>query len=176
LSKEKNLRSLPDGRLHNILVERLDSGYRVSASDPGAPEAARLDATVARSGANGPWSVVTAAGGSFEVTVERRDFEIHVEVESRRFAFASGDKSVGAASATRISGRVEVKAPMPGKVVKLFIGPGERVSQGQPVVLFEAMKMQNELRSPQDGILVSIDVESGQAVESRERLYIVEPS
>jgi biotin carboxyl carrier protein len=50
------------------------------------------------------------------------------------------------------------------------------VTAGQPVLLFEAMKMQNELRSPENGIVSQIDVGPGQAVEARERLYVVSPS
>lgn len=152
-------------------VEKLDSLYRVSSSEPD------LQASVARASENGPWSVVTARGDSFEAVVERVEGEIHVEVENRWYVFTAGDAGdAGDATSREVvrGGRVEVKAPMPGKVVKLLVAAGERVSTGQPVLLFEAMKMQNELRSPQDGVVVTIDVEMGQAVESRELLYVVE--
>jgi biotin carboxyl carrier protein len=65
---------------------------------------------------------------------------------------------------------------MPGKVVKLLVSPGESLLAGQPVLLFEAMKMQNELRAPQPGTLLELDVAEGQAVEARERLYVVGPA
>jgi biotin carboxyl carrier protein len=168
LGKEKKLRRLSDGKLHSVRVEKLDGSFRVSASEP------ELEATVVRASESSSWSVVTAGGRSFEAAVERRDGEIHVEVEHRRFVFAAGDSRVEAGRGGPRGGRVEVKAPMPGKVVKVLVAPGERVSAGQPVLLFEAMKMQNELRSPQDGTVVSMDVETGQAVESRERLYVVD--
>jgi biotin carboxyl carrier protein len=70
---------------------------------------------------------------------------------------------------------MEVKSPMPGKVVKVLVAPGESVALGQPILLFEAMKMQNELRSPQDGVVAEIAVKAGQAVEARERLYVLSP-
>jgi biotin carboxyl carrier protein len=63
---------------------------------------------------------------------------------------------------------------MPGKVVKVLVSAGASVSAGQPVLLFEAMKMQNELRSPEDGVVAEVAVEAGQAVEARERLYTLE--
>jgi biotin carboxyl carrier protein len=64
---------------------------------------------------------------------------------------------------------------MPGKVVELLVSPGASVTAGQPVLLFEAMKMQNELRSPEDGVVAEIAVEAGQAIEARERLYVLVP-
>ncbi len=168
MSKEKKLRSLSDGNVHSVRVEKLETSYRVSASEP------ELQATVARASDEGPWSVLTDCGDSFEVTVERRDGEIHAEVDSRRFVFSAGDAGAGIGQDVTRPGRIEVKAPMPGKVVRLLVAAGERVAAGQPVLLFEAMKMQNEIRSPQDGTVTTIDVETGQAVESRERLYVVE--
>lgn len=64
---------------------------------------------------------------------------------------------------------------MPGKVVQVLVAPGDAVAAGQPVILFEAMKMQNELRSPQDGVIGEIAVEPGRAVEAREILYTLDP-
>jgi biotin carboxyl carrier protein len=64
---------------------------------------------------------------------------------------------------------------MPGKVVKVLVSKGETVAAGQPILLFEAMKMQNELRSPQDGVVAQIGVEAGQAIEAREPLYVLDP-
>lgn len=168
MSKEKKLRSFSDGKVRSVRVEKLETSYQVSCAEP------ELEATVARASEGSPWSVVTGRGDSFEATVERRDGEIHVEVNNRRFVFAQGAAGVGTGPSSPREGRIEVKAPMPGKVVKLLVAAGEHVRKGQPVLLFEAMKMQNELRSPQDGTLVTIDVEMGQAVESRERLYVVD--
>ena len=62
---------------------------------------------------------------------------------------------------------------MPGKVVKLLVAEGDAVTAGQGVLLFEAMKMQNEIRSPQDGTMGELNVSEGQAVEARDRLFVV---
>jgi biotin carboxyl carrier protein len=62
---------------------------------------------------------------------------------------------------------------MPGKVVKLLVGSGDTVSSGQGVLLFEAMKMQNEIKSPQDGVVGEMAVDEGQTVEARDRLFVI---
>ena len=101
-----------------------------------------------------------------------RNGEILVEVLGERFRFGSGaERQEDAAGPT--SGRSEVKAPMPGRVVKLLASAGETVTAGQAVLLFEAMKMQNEIRSPQDGVLTELAVKEGQAIQTREILFIV---
>ncbi len=62
-------------------------------------------------------------------------------------------------------GPAKLSAPMPGLVVKVEVKEGQQVKAGQPLVLLEAMKMQNELRSPADGIVARVLVRGGQAVE-----------
>jgi biotin carboxyl carrier protein len=64
---------------------------------------------------------------------------------------------------------------MPGKVVKLLVAVGGAVTAGQGVLLFEAMKMQNEIKSPQEGTLSELLVTEGQAVEARDLLFAVKP-
>jgi biotin carboxyl carrier protein len=168
MSREKKLRSLPAGELHSVRLERAPDGYRVSELEEG------WNATLVGSSEDGIWSILTDEGRSFEATVTRVESEILVEVGHRRFRFASGSRErEGRADGART--RVEVKAPMPGKVVSVLVAPGQVVAAGQPVLLFEAMKMQNEIRSPQAGVLAKVLVAPGQAVEARECLYIVDP-
>jgi biotin carboxyl carrier protein len=59
----------------------------------------------------------------------------------------------------------EVRAPMPGRIVKILVSTGAEVDAGAPVVVVEAMKMENELRTERAGTIASIEVEEGQAVE-----------
>ena len=56
-------------------------------------------------------------------------------------------------------------APMPGLVVRVAVGPGDRVQAGQGVVVIEAMKMENELKAPSAGVVKSVRVAAGSAVE-----------
>ena len=65
-------------------------------------------------------------------------------------------------------------SPMPGKVVKVLVEVGATVEDGQPLVLIEAMKMENELRSPKSGKVSAVYVAPGQAVEARTKLVCVD--
>jgi pyruvate carboxylase subunit B len=62
-------------------------------------------------------------------------------------------------------GPARLGAPMPGLVVKVEVKEGQQVKSGQPLIVLEAMKMQNELRSPADGVVARVLVRAGQAVE-----------
>jgi len=70
------------------------------------------------------------------------------------------------AAAPASSGGVEVVSPMPGKVFKLVAKPGEQVSEGQVVMILEAMKMENEIVAPQAGTVDAILVKEGDLVET----------
>jgi biotin carboxyl carrier protein len=67
-----------------------------------------------------------------------------------------------------------LRSPMPGKVVKLLVGPGDEVVEGQGLVVVEAMKMENELRAPRSGRVARIAVAEGAAVEGQAELLIIE--
>ena len=73
------------------------------------------------------------------------------------------------------TGPQRVEAEMPGKVVKINVAVGSEVREGQGVVILEAMKMENEIRSPIDGVLREVAVAEGQTVESGQLLFVVEP-
>jgi biotin carboxyl carrier protein len=120
----------------------------------------------------GLWSIVLG-GRQYEVQVSLDEGDILVDVEGARYSFELHETSRARAAARRHGGSADVVAPMPGKVVKLLAVPGESVEANQGVLLFEAMKMQNEIRSPLAGTLVAVAVREGQAVESRERLFTV---
>ncbi|MCA9672221.1 MAG: hypothetical protein KC503_41790 [Myxococcales bacterium] len=69
-----------------------------------------------------------------------------------------------------------VEAPMPGRVVKLLVAEGDSVQSGQGVVVVEAMKMENELRSAVDGVVKKVAVAEGEGVESGQVLVVIEPA
>jgi biotin carboxyl carrier protein len=113
---------------------------------------------------------------SYEALVDVQDKQIAVELEGERFLFELDDGLLagrGGRRDGRQGGLAEVKAPMPGKVVKLLVSAGDVVEAGQGILLFEAMKMQNEIRSPMAGAVVDFAVQEGQAVESREKLFSI---
>ena len=66
-----------------------------------------------------------------------------------------------------------VVSPMPGTVVKLMAAQGEKVSKGQPILVIEAMKMENEITAAKDGVLSELRVAKGQTVAGGEILFII---
>jgi biotin carboxyl carrier protein len=106
-------------------------------------------------------------GARFDVTVRGRLFHLEaVDERSRMLAESAGGAATGPAS---------VSAEMPGKIVKLEVGVGDAVEEGQGVVIVEAMKMENEIPSPIDGFVKEISVAEGDTVESGTPLFVVEP-
>jgi biotin carboxyl carrier protein len=73
-----------------------------------------------------------------------------------------------------VEGRQQIVAPMPGKVIRVLVEPGQRVEAGQGVLVVEAMKMQNEIRSPKSGTIGRVLVEEGQPVNAGDALAWVE--
>ena len=69
---------------------------------------------------------------------------------------------------------VSIKANMPGRVVRVLVAVGDRVTAGQPVVVVEAMKMENDLRTPTDGVVKEVLVVPGAAVDSGAVLIVVD--
>jgi len=68
------------------------------------------------------------------------------------------------------SGDGRVKAPIPGLITRVFISVGDRVEVGQPILVLEAMKMENEIRAPRGGAVSRLDVVQGQGVALHEVL------
>jgi biotin carboxyl carrier protein len=70
--------------------------------------------------------------------------------------------------------RRELKAPMPGLVVKVLCEPGQQVKPGQALVVLQAMKMENELSLPRAGTIKQVSAEPGQTVDQGQVLVVVE--
>lgn len=70
------------------------------------------------------------------------------------------------AAASGSEGSVKISAPMPGTILRIAANVGDKVTAGQPIVVLEAMKMENDIVAPSDGVVSSINVTSGQSVNS----------
>jgi len=68
----------------------------------------------------------------------------------------------------------EVKTTMPGRIVRILVAEGEEIQEGQPVLVLEAMKMQNEIKAPQAGRLTYLRLKPGDHVETGALLFSVE--
>ncbi len=95
---------------------------------------------------------------------------VSVNLNARRTWDRRDDGSEGS------SGPQRLVAPMPGKVVRVLAAPGDGVTHRQPVIVIEAMKMENELRASRDGTLTEVLVQEGQSVEAGMLLAIITPA
>jgi biotin carboxyl carrier protein len=68
--------------------------------------------------------------------------------------------------AVEVEGRQQIVAPMPGKVIRLLVKPGDKVEAGQGILVVEAMKMQNEVKSPKTGTVEKLLAKEGHPVNA----------
>lgn len=129
----------------------------------------------------------------YKVTVENQSFEVDIEdinarpvlarVDGQVFEVTPGNgvhleiKEPPRASAKLPTGSVSQKmsgskmvAPLPGTVTEIFVKPGDKVESGQIILVIEAMKMKNSIRSVRSGIIGEILVQSGQTVAHKQAL------
>lgn len=118
-------------------------------------------------------------GQQFEAMVDERGGpKFDVLVRGRLFHLEASDersRMLSQATAAVATGPENVTADMPGKIVKLEAAVGEAVAAGQPVVIVEAMKMENPIGSPIDGVVTEISVREGDTVEAGAPLFTVSP-
>lgn len=116
-------------------------------------------------------------GKSYEIKQERTAGETNIVVGNHRFnATVRDPRSLRSRRELEAGaqGPRKITAPMPGKVVRILASVGDAVEAGQPVLVIEAMKMQNELKSPKKGVLKKLNVAPGAAVEAGQALAEVE--
>jgi biotin carboxyl carrier protein len=111
--------------------------------------------------------IVTSAGKSLVVSTGGEEFEIELQDELER-------SSKAAESGQSDQAAEEVKAPMPGVVVSVEIQEGSEVEANSPLVIVEAMKMQNEISALCGGRVKRILVKPGDVVESKQVLIVIE--
>jgi biotin carboxyl carrier protein len=115
-------------------------------------------------------ATATADGAAREVLVDGFRFEVET-LADRRATLRERATRAGTASAT--SGPLEVRAVIPGKVVRVAVAVGDSVIAGQQLLVVEAMKMQNELRSPRDGTITRVGVGQGVNIEVGDLLVVI---
>ena len=119
---------------------------------------------------------ILVAGQSWEVRIEAQGERLRIEVGRQEYSVAGWDRRQwrgGRARALELEGRQQIRAPMPGKVIRVLAKPGESVEAGQGLVVVEAMKMQNEVKSPKSGTVETLAVSEGQSVNAGEMLAVV---
>jgi biotin carboxyl carrier protein len=158
------------GRSHEVEID--DDGIRV--------DDIALDIDLADGHDAGPASLLiggrslrivpsSSAPGRWTLNVDGTTVDAEV-VDERMWQIQNMTATRGKAS-----GPEALRAPMPGLVVKVEVSPGEAVAEGQGIVIVEAMKMENELKSASAGIVSRVIVEPGEAVEKDQVLVEFEP-
>lgn len=109
----------------------------------------------------------------------RRDGAWHIELEGRAYRFRVDDErthELRELTAETAPGEAasEVRAPMPGLVVRVAVGAGDTVATGDPLVVMEAMKMENELRAERAGVVAEVHVIGGTTVDRDDLLVTFE--
>lgn len=89
----------------------------------------------------------------------------YVRVESDRMRAAAAARRSSATTSDKL-----IKSPMPGRIVRVLVAEGDAVDAGQPLVVVEAMKMENELKAPSAGTIAKVFVAEGVAVEANAKL------
>ena len=157
-----------DGKNYRLELDRAKGGWSCRLDGRNV----EVDAVLAR-----PDVLSLRLGNqAFEVKCERVANELHLWVGSQRHAAEVRDpRSLrGRSGSSRDHGPRKLTAPMPGKVVRVLVSPGLEVDAGAGVLVVEAMKMQNEIKSPKKGTIQKIFVREGAAVNAGDVLAIVE--
>ena len=118
---------------------------------------------------------VLRAGRSFEVRAVGSRNGLRLELDGRRFTAEVRDPRDRAQKSAAVvgTGRQNIAAPMPGKVVRVLVREGDAVEVGQGLVVVEAMKMQNEMKAVRVGNVVEVRVSNGDTVSAGDVLVVL---
>jgi biotin carboxyl carrier protein len=164
------------GRRRQVVVTRAGDGFAVSVDGRTRQvDAARIDAHTLSLVVDGVWSTevsIAANRVSGQLTVHVGSIPIPVTLNGRR-RWGRKDERAGSASGSG-SRPQRLVAPMPGRVVRVLAAAGDLVTAGQPVVVVEAMKMENELRASREGTVADVHVREGMSVDAGALLLVIQ--
>ncbi|MCG6928925.1 MAG: biotin attachment protein [Desulfofustis sp.] len=109
---------------------------------------------------------------SYSITVNNRIYDVTVAEGSGAVQAVPVQAAAPAAAAAPVSG-TEVEAPTPGNVVKIMVKVGDSVTQDQPLLVLEAMKMESEVKSPSAGKILAVHVSTGDTVQASDSLFTI---
>lgn len=137
-----------------------------------------INVDLVRSGATELYSVLLD-GHSYEMLVNADRFNYQINVRGVQLQVQVEDERGRRLNRARRlptlpDGELAITAPIPGLVVRVLVQPGETIEEGQPVLLLEAMKMENELRAVRGGVVKNVMVTAGQRVDQNAPLMVLE--
>jgi biotin carboxyl carrier protein len=161
------------GRLRRAVVHRAGGQFVVEIDgQPSTVDAERIDAqtlSLLIDGKSFDVIVTPESGGAGQLAVNVGATSVAVSLNGRR-RWGRRDASADAGA-----GPQRIVAPMPGKIVRVLVAPQAAVQARQPIVVIEAMKMENELRAVRDGIVAELHAVEGQSVEAGAVLAVITP-
>ncbi len=130
-------------------------------------------------------SVLEVEHGIYSVLIDGRSFEARIErtleawavsIGGRRYELEVVDPRRMTRRGAGMAGeaRQRISSPMPGKVVRVLVAQDDPVEAGQPLIVVEAMKMQNELKALRAGRIISLTAHPGSTVAAGETLAVIE--
>lgn len=160
------------GRTHAVTIERAEGPHRFRVTLDGVP--AEVDAVRAGSGS---WSLVLPSTGAVhDVALANGTArgELALTIDGQTVTAVVNGRRARHAGPSAIAGAELVTAPMPGKVLRVLVRPGDQVTARQPILVIEAMKMENELSAARGGTVTEVHVVEQALVEAGQLLLVVD--
>jgi biotin carboxyl carrier protein len=146
-----------DGRAHLVDVRRIEGTTLSMLLQP-----------------NGQGGTMRSVDASLVAGSTAGAYEVHLAGHSIPVQFRNGRGRRTDTAGTQAGGPQRLVAPMPGKIVRVLVKPGDAVKARQGLIVIEAMKMENELKAARDGHVREVSAVEGQLVDAGSALVIVE--
>ena len=122
---------------------------------------------------------VLFGGRSYDMLIQSERFDYAVTFHGEQFQVQVEDErtrrlNTGRKAPTLPNGELAIKAPIPGLVVKVLVEKDAQITEGQPLVILEAMKMENEIVSPRDAVIAGVMITKGATVNAGDPLISLE--
>ena len=124
---------------------------------------------------------INVDGEDFEVSMEKEGDFWKVKVEGKTFSIKVDGSKGGSLSPRKKKGARKAKrsgvvsSSIPGKIISISVSQDEFVSEGDVIMILEAMKMQNEIQAPISGKITELNCEPGDSIEANSPLMVIEP-
>jgi biotin carboxyl carrier protein len=163
-----------DGRAVDVSVVEVGGRWSMLAAEAGPDSPPRRSDSVESAFSRSSYEIAFEPGAAGELIVHVNGVAIPLTITSAPDSTKPRTQAGrGAAERREVTGPRMIVAPMPGRIVKVLVKPNEGVSARQPLVVIEAMKMENELRAPRSGTVAEVRVAEGSSVEANTVLVVL---